>query len=225
MNSIGRKVFLGFAQFIVGMCLLLFIPAGTFNYWQAWLLISLYLLASLFIGTYLWKHDRKLLERRLSAGPTVEKEKSQKIIMSFFFFLFFLSFLVPALDYRFAWSYVPTFWVLAGDLLVALGYFVIFLVFKENTFAASTVELALDHKVISTGPYSLVRHPMYSGAIFMFLGTPVALGSWWGLITFIPLMLVLAWRLLEEEKFLVKNLPGYEAYKKQVKFRLIPLLW
>jgi protein-S-isoprenylcysteine O-methyltransferase Ste14 len=132
---------------------------------------------------------------------------------------------LPALDHRFAWSHMQSYVALAGDALVALGWLAIFLVFKENTFACATIELAPDQKVISTGPYALVRHPMYAGALVMLLGIPIALGSWWGLFVIIAIMPALLWRLFDEEKFLARNLPGYVEYQKKVPYRLIPLVW
>jgi protein-S-isoprenylcysteine O-methyltransferase Ste14 len=114
---------------------------------------------------------------------------------------------------------------LAGDVLVLLGWLVIFFVFKENTFTSATIEVDPEQKVISTGPYALVRHPMYAGSIIMLIGIPLALGSWWGLFIIILMMPALIWRLLDEENFLAKNLPGYLQYKNKIKYRLVPFMW
>jgi protein-S-isoprenylcysteine O-methyltransferase Ste14 len=114
---------------------------------------------------------------------------------------------------------------LAGDVLVALGWLAIVRVFKENTFSSAIIELAPDQKVISTGPYALVRHPMYASALVMLLGIPIALGSWWGVLVLVATMPALLWRLLDEEKFLAKNLPGYAAYQQKMRYRLIPRIW
>jgi protein-S-isoprenylcysteine O-methyltransferase Ste14 len=154
-----------------------------------------------------------------------EKEKTQKIIQAFAFLGFALILIIPALDHRFGWSNIPLCIVILGDILVAIGFYLVFLVFKENTFASATIEIATDQKVITTGPYSMVRHPMYSGALIMLFGTPLALGSWWGLLVLIPFILIIILRLLDEEKFLSKNLPGYNEYCQKVRYRLIPLLW
>jgi protein-S-isoprenylcysteine O-methyltransferase Ste14 len=132
---------------------------------------------------------------------------------------------VPAIDHRFGWSTMPPYVVAIGDILVVLGFLIVFLVFKENTFTSGTIEVASEQKVIATGPYAHVRHPMYVGALIMLLGMPLALGSWWGLFTIIPMTLVIAWRLLEEEKFLAKNLSGYSDYQSKVRCRLVPLVW
>jgi protein-S-isoprenylcysteine O-methyltransferase Ste14 len=130
----------------------------------------------------------------------------------------------PALDHRFAWSHMPPYAALAGDVLVVLGWLAIFFVFKENTFTSATIELAPDQKVISTGPYALVRHPMYTGALVMLLGIPISLGSWWGLLVIAAMIPALIGRLIDEEKFLARNLPGYVEYQKKVRYRLIPLI-
>jgi len=115
--------------------------------------------------------------------------------------------------------------VIVGDILVMLGYFIIFLVLKENSFAAATIEVAPDQKVISTGPYAIIRHPMYFGAIVMLLGTPLALGAWWGLLVFFMITGIVVWRLLEEEKFLSRDLSGYKEYCQKVRYRLVPFIW
>src|ERR1022692_674236 len=132
---------------------------------------------------------------------------------------------VPALDYRFHWSGMPGSVAAIGDILVALGFLIIFFVYKENSFASATIELVPDQTLISTGPYALVRHPMYFGGLIMFIGIPVALGSWWGLLVFILMTPALIWRLLDEERFLANHLAGYSEYQAKVRFRLMPLLW
>lgn len=177
------------------------------------------------ITTYLWKNDPKLLERRINAGPGAEEEKSQKLVQVLASFVFIGAMIVPSLDHRFSWSTVPLIVVAAGDLLVALGFLIVFLVFKANTFTAATIAVTPDQKVVSTGPYAVVRHPMYSGALLMLFGTPLALGSWWGLLMFIPMVFTIAWRAREEELFLFKNLSGYKEYCQTVRYRLMPFVW
>jgi len=225
MNTLNRKAFRGLLFLLLVMVALLFIPAGTLDYWQAWTFLAVYFVSSLAITLYLIKNDPKLLERRMSAGPTAEKETTQKIIMLFASLGFIGLIIFPALDHRFAWSHVPPYAALAGDVLVVLGWLAIFFVFKENTFTSATIELAPDQKVISTGPYAFVRHPMYTGGIVMLLGVPIALGSWWGLLVIVGMMPALIWRLFDEEKFLARNLQGYVEYQKKVQYRLIPLIW
>jgi protein-S-isoprenylcysteine O-methyltransferase Ste14 len=181
--------------------------------------------ASAAITVYLAIKDPKLLERRMNVGPTVEKETTQKIIMFFAMIGFIVLFVFPAFDHRFGWSPVPSYISIVGDVLVAFGFLFIFFVFKANTYGASTIQIAEGQKVISTGPYALVRHPMYAGALVMLIGVPLALGSWWGLFMLALIIPVLIWRLLDEEKFLSKNLPGYTEYCQKVRYRLVPFIW
>src|SRR5262249_16999379 len=174
------------------------------------------------ITLYLMKKDPALLKRRLRLGPIAEKERTQKIIVFFVSIAFIGLLVVPALDCRFKWSRVPLSLVIAGDLLTILGFSIVFLTFKENTFAFATIEVAKDQTVISTGPYAIVRHPMYAGSMLYFFGMPIALGSYWGLLVLVPMLPVLLWRLLDEEKFLANNLSGYKEYLSRVRWRLLP---
>jgi protein-S-isoprenylcysteine O-methyltransferase Ste14 len=207
------------------MAALLFIPAGTFGYWQAWLFMAVFVGASATITVYLAIRDPKLLERRMNVGPTAETEPTQKILMFFAMTGFIALFVFPAFDHRFGWSPVPSYVSLAGDALIAFGFLLIFIVIKVNTYAASTIQIAEGQKVISTGPYSLVRHPMYAGALPLLIGVPLALGAWRGLFVLILFIPALIWRLLDEEKFLQKNLPGYTDYCQEVHYRLVPFIW
>jgi len=225
MNDVNKKAFTGFLKLIVIVAVSLFVAAGTVDYWQAWIFLLVFFGSALAITFYLAKNDPKLLERRIKAGPGDEQEKSQKIIQFLAMIAFVVIFVVPALDHRFGWSRIPPYVCILGDILVALGFLTVFLVFKENTFASAIIEVGSEQKIISTGPYALVRHPMYIGALVMLLGIPLALGSWWGLLTIIPMTLVIVWRLLEEEKFLAKNLSGYPEYQSKVKYRLLPFAW
>lgn len=215
-------------SFVIGglaMAALLFLSAGTLDYWQAWVFIAVSGVASGATTIYLAIYDPKLLERRMKVGPGAEKEKTQKIIMVLAITGFVALLVVPALDCRFGWSRVPPYLSVAADVLIALSFLFTFFVFRENSYGASTIQIADDQKVISTGPYALVRHPMYAGALIMLAATPVALGSWWGLVILPLIALVLIWRLLDEEKFLERNLPGYVEYKNKVRYRLIPYVW
>ena len=209
----------------ITMAALLFIPAGTFGYWQAWLFMAVFVGASATITVYLAIRDPKLLERRMNVGPTAETEPTQKILMFFAMTGFIALFVFPAFDHRFGWSPVPSYVSLAGDALIAFGFLLIFIVIKVNTYAASTIQIAEGQKVISTEPYSLVRHPMYAGALPLLIGVPLALGAWWGLFVLILFIPALIWRLLDEEKFLQKNLPGYTDYCQEVHYRLVPFIW
>jgi protein-S-isoprenylcysteine O-methyltransferase Ste14 len=225
MSSLHQKAFGGLAILLLVMASLLFAAAGTFDYWQAWTFLAVYFTASLVITLYLMKEDPALLTRRMSGGPFAEKEPVQRIIMSFASIGFIGLLVLPGIDHRWAWSKMPIDVAIAGDLLVALGWLGIFLVFRENSFSSATIELAADQRVISTGPYALVRHPMYVSGLVMLLGIPVALGSWWGVLIIAAIVPALVWRLLDEERFLASNLPGYTAYQGRVRYRLLPLIW
>jgi protein-S-isoprenylcysteine O-methyltransferase Ste14 len=204
---------------------LLLLPAGTLNYWQAWVFMAVFVSASGAVTVYLAVHDPRLLERRMRAGPAAEKERSQKFIISLAMMGFIGLLAIPAFDHRFGWSDVPTYACLVGDALIATGFLVVFFVVKGNTYAASTIEVAEDQKVITTGPYGFVRHPMYAGSFPILVGTPLALGSWWGLSALLVVVPALIWRLVDEERFLRKNLSGYTEYTDKVRYRLVPYVW
>lgn len=225
MSGLGRKTILGFVQLLVIFGAGIFLPAWTFNYWQAWLFIGVFMTCGVLITVYLWKKDPKLLGRRMSAGPTAEKEKVQKLIMLLGYVGFMALIVIPALDHRWSWSHVPSAVVVLGDILIIIGCYMVLLVFRENSFTSATIEIADDQKVISTGPYSIVRHPMYAGGFFRLIGTPLALGSYWGLLPILAMMPILMWRLLDEERFLAKNLPVHIEYQKKVRYHLIPFIW
>lgn len=225
MDKLHRKAFGGLVFLLLVMVVLLFGPAGGLAYWQAWVFLVVYFGLSLAITLDLIRHDPQLLARRMSGGPTAEKETTQKIIMWIASVGFFALLIVPSLDHRFGWSRMPAVIALAGDALVLLGWYGIFRVFRENTFSSATIEIAPDQTVISTGPYARVRHPMYACALAMLAGIPIALGSWWGLAAFVVVIPALIWRLLDEEQFLARNLAGYAEYQSKVRYRLIPNIW
>jgi len=225
MSALNIRAFAGLLQLLIIMAAIIFLPAWTFDYWQGWIFLTVFSASVLAITIYLMKNDPKLLERRTNAGPGAEQQRSQNVIQSLAAAAFVAMFVVSALDHRFAWSTVPLYVSALGDILVALGLYFVFLVFKENTFAAGTIEVGTEQKVIATGPYAIVRHPMYIGALVMLVGVPLALGSWWGLFAIVPMTLVIVWRLLDEERFLAKNLAGYKEYQGKVKSRLLPLIW
>jgi protein-S-isoprenylcysteine O-methyltransferase Ste14 len=205
---------------------IIFIPAGTVDYWQGWAFAGTLSVSSLLVTVYMALNDRELLESRLRMGPTAEKTPGQKVITAVGYAVFVAALVIIVLDHRSGWSpRVPASLSLLGDALGVFGIFVYFLVVRENRYAASTIEVVEGQTVVSTGPYAIVRHPMYSGAILVFLGTPLALGSWPGLL-FTPLFIGwFAWRLLDEERFLRANLRGYDEYMRAVRYRLAPYIW
>ena len=225
MTSLRARAWLALVTLSIVMALLLFFPAGTVRYWQAWVYLAIFFGASTLTTLYLMKEDPALLERRMSGGPTAEKRPAQKIIMLFTSMGFIALLIVPALDHRFGWSFVPVEVVVAGDVLVAVGFYLISVVYRENTFTSATIEIAANQRVISTGPYAVVRHPMYASALLYLFGTPLALGSYWGVIPIIAMMPFLLWRLFDEERFLSVNLPGYSEYQRRVRRRLVPFVW
>jgi protein-S-isoprenylcysteine O-methyltransferase Ste14 len=225
MASVNTRAWLGLSFLAIVMSLLLFSAAGTIRYWQGWLYLGIFFGASILTTLYLMRRDRALLERRLSAGPTAETRSSQKIIMLVVSAGFVALLVISALDYRYGWSQVPPIVVVIGDVLVAIGFTFILRVYRENEFTSATVEIQKGQKVISTGPYAVVRHPMYASALLYLVGTPLALASFWSLLVIAGILPFLIWRLLDEERMLSTELPGYVEYQKNVKFRLLPGLW
>lgn len=199
----------------------LFLSAGTFNYWQAWIYLAVNTLTSIPLILYIIK-DPILLKNRTKAGPLAEQRLIQKIIVPLAGVPAIAAFIVPGLDHRFSWSSVPSWFSIIGDLLIIIAMWMVYRVFKENSFGSATVEVGKDQKVIPTGPYAIVRNPMYSSAAVYFIGMSLALGSYWGLIPAVLTILGLVWRLFDEEKFLAQNLHGYRAYCAKVRWRLIP---
>jgi protein-S-isoprenylcysteine O-methyltransferase Ste14 len=225
MQTATLKAFRALLVLLIVMVALLFIAAGTLNYWQAWIFLVVYFAASTAVTLYLVRHDPALLERRMSGGPFAEEQASQKIIMSLTSLGFIALIVIPALDHRFSWSQLPSWLVAVGNAMVLAGFVAVYFVFRENSFTSATIELAPDQKVISTGPYAVVRHPMYAGGLILLFGMPIALGSGWGVLVAVAMLPALIWRLIDEERFLAKNLPGYDAYRGKVRYRLVPGMW
>jgi protein-S-isoprenylcysteine O-methyltransferase Ste14 len=219
-RAVAQSVF-GFVFFGV----LIFLPAGTFDYWQAWLFIAVFAAVSAVPSIY-WAVKRpEVLRRRMNAGPMAEGRAAQKLIATGIYLWFSATLAVSALDHRFGWSNVPTAVVLVGDVLVAVGLGIALLVVHQNSYAAANVTVEQDQKLVSTGLYGLVRHPMYFGALMMSVGIPLALDSYWGLVLVVPGLLVFVYRILDEEKLLNQDLPGYRDYTQQVRSRLVPGIW
>lgn len=225
MTDLNKKALSGLFGFALTIALCVFFPAWTFEYSEAWVLISVLFVSLLGITLYLMKNDPSLLERRLNAGPGAETQTSQKVGQVFGALAFVATFIVAGLDHRLAWSSVPTPVVISGDVLVVVGLLIVALVFRENTFTSATVEIAVEQHLVSSGPYSKVRHPMYIGVLIMMFGVPLALGSWWGTVTIVPMTLVIVKRVRDEEELLTRDLAGYREYRHQVRYRLLPLVW
>jgi protein-S-isoprenylcysteine O-methyltransferase Ste14 len=206
----------------IALAAMLFIPAGTLMYWQAWIILIIFILLAAFVVSYFFIVSPEFLERRMMYR---EKEARQRTIIAIGNIVFFAAYLIPGLDHRFGWSHVPVWLVFLSDAMVVLGYYLVFLTFKENSFAARTVEVFAGQKVIDTGPYGVVRHPMYTGMILMFLFVPTALGSYWALVTIIPVAAIIYFRTLNEEEVLRRDLAGYAEYCQKVHYRLVPYIW
>jgi protein-S-isoprenylcysteine O-methyltransferase Ste14 len=225
MKDLNRKACTRFLRLVISLTVLVFLPAWTFDYWQAWIFLAVYSLSALALTLHLMKNDPGLLERRLNAGPSAEKRRRQKILHFAVSKALIPLIVISAIDHRCAGSETPLYVSAGGDVLVALGFMLNLFVFKENTFASATIEVGAGHKTIATGPYALVRHPMYLGWLVTFSGVPLALGSWWGLLALLAIVPVVVWRLLDEEALLVGNLPGYAEYQNRVRYRLVPFIW
>jgi protein-S-isoprenylcysteine O-methyltransferase Ste14 len=203
----------------------LFWPAGTFDYWQAWVFIAVFGAASFGPSMYWALREPEVLRRRMHAGPTAETRTVQKIATLGTVASVVAVLVVSALDHRFGWSQVPTPVVVLGGVLVAVGLGMATLVVSQNNYAAATITVEAEQKVVSTGLYGLVRHPMYVGALIMMIGMPLALDSYWGLVTLVPGVAVLAFRIDDEEKMLREELDGYSEYTQKVHYRLVPGVW
>ncbi len=218
MRAIGTRFIPG--VLIIG--LMLFGPAGTFNYWQAWLYCGILFTMVFVVIIYFFRRDPALLRRRMENS---ERRGEQKKIIFFTTLLLLTGFMIPGLDLRLGWSTVPTVLVLFSDLMVFAGYLLTFLTLRENSYAARTIRVEAGQRVVSTGPYAVIRHPLYLGFLVLILFTPTALGSYWALVPFLPLPLFIALRIIDEEKALVDELPGYREYCQKTRYRLLPGVW
>jgi protein-S-isoprenylcysteine O-methyltransferase Ste14 len=223
--SLNRRSFEAVAQFLLALAIVVFLPAWTLAYWQGWLFWAVFSLCVITVTVYFLKTDPALVERRLKAGPAGETRRSQKAIQALASVLYLLLVLVPVLDHRFGRPTVPAAVSILGDVLVIAGFAVIFAVFRANSYTSGVVEVAAGQTVVTTGPYGVVRHPMYSGALLMFLGMPPALGSWRGLLLVLPMAALLIWRLSDEEAYLEQELAGYPEYRRKVRSRLVPWIY
>lgn len=221
-SELKKQVLLRFIMAPFFMGLMLFLPAGSLDYWQAWIYCGVIFIPVSFVVFYFLKKDPELLERRMRVK---EHEEKQKTIVKLGMIIFFIGFIIPGFDYRYHWSNVPVYLVIVANAIVLSGYIFVFLVFRENSYASRIIEVEKDQEVITTGPYAIVRHPMYLGVLVMYLFTPLALGSYWALPFFLPLIPLLVSRLLNEEEMLLRELPGYKEYCQETRYHLIPLIY
>ena len=217
-----KLVIVRFLVVLLALSAMLFLPAGTWAYWEAWVYLAILFIPVFFVLIYLLKNEPELLVRRMRLR---EKEAQQKLIIKLSYIPFLLAYLLPGFDKRFGWSNVPVWVIVAADILVLLGYGLIVLVFRENRYASRIVEVEQGQNVISSGPYAMIRHPMYLGAILLYVLSPLALGSYWAMIPSILIIPVIVARIWNEESVLVRDLKGYQEYMQKTRYRLIPGLW
>jgi len=221
-KSFRRMVITRFTGLFIILGSMFFLPAWTFKYWQAWVYMLILVVPMFFIVRYLYKNDPELLKRRLRMK---ERQKTQRLIQIVIGPFFLLAFIIPGFDYRWHWSTVPLIVVIISEVLVLLSYLFIGLVFKTNSYASRIVEVEKDQKVITTGPYAIVRHPMYLGVLIMYVFSSLALGSYWALIPMSLIIPILFARIKEEEEELLQNLAGYKEYLTKTRYRLLPGVW
>jgi protein-S-isoprenylcysteine O-methyltransferase Ste14 len=222
MKILFIKALGGLLYVFAVLAALIFLSAWTFHYWQAWTFLFAFMVCTSAISVYLAINDPALLARRTKTTETANNQRTIRLLVNLTFTFVIV---ISVLDHRFRWSAMPPRVALVGDAVVILGLVIIFLVFRENTFSGQTVEVEAGQRVIATGPYALVRHPMYAGGLVFILGIPLALGSLWGLASIVFFAPVAAWRILDEENLLAKDLPGYAEYEERVKYRLLPHIW
>jgi len=211
--------------FLVFITALLFAPAGTLDFWQAWLFLAVFVACMVPLGIYFVRTDPALVERRMRAGPAAEQEPVQKVAIGMVCAALLAMLIVPGFDRRWHWSGVPAWLTVVADATIVASFVIFFYVMKQNSFAAATVRVERGQTVISTGLYGVVRHPMYMGTLPLTIAMPLALGSWWALLPVLAIVPALVWRLVDEERVLRRDLPGYAAYCARVRYRLVPGIW
>jgi protein-S-isoprenylcysteine O-methyltransferase Ste14 len=221
MNLIIKAI----TRYILGLAIvfaMLFIPAGTLDFWNGWLFLAALFLPMGFVLFYLFTRDPALLEKRLNMR---EREKVQKAYVVLSLVMFVATYTLPGFDFRFSWSQVPLWLVVVATILMLAGYLLFFIVMRQNSYASRTIEIQQGQKVVDTGLYSVVRHPMYSAATLLYVSSTLVLGSFYALIPALLIPVMLSVRLINEEKVLKTNLPGYEEYMEKVRYRLVPYVW
>jgi protein-S-isoprenylcysteine O-methyltransferase Ste14 len=224
-SDLRRRGLASLAKFALAMALLLFVPAWSLRFWQGWLFLIVFCGACLSSTLYFVQRDPALVRRRMAVGPAAETQPTQKRIMAVTALGFILLIVVPALDDRWHWSAVPIWLVIVANAGVLASFFLIVVVLRQNSFAAATIRVEREQKLVTTGAYGLVRHPMYAAAVPLFLFTPLALGSYWGLLVALAMLPALMWRLIDEERVLRRELPGYADYCAHTPYRLLPGVW
>jgi protein-S-isoprenylcysteine O-methyltransferase Ste14 len=226
MEDLAKRAYyqLGWKIAVV-RAVVIFLSAASLRYWQAWLFIAITLIGDLATVRYQVRHDPELLRRRMQIGPYAEQRADRKRVQMIARLAVSALFVIAARDHRDGWSHVPAEVCLLGDVLVAAGMLIVWVTYRANSFASAIVEVDAAQTVASTGPYALVRHPMYTGLIVMTGGSTLALGSWWGLLGVAVFAGAVVVRLLEEEQFLAHSLSGYTEYRSRVRHRLAPLVW
>lgn len=215
------KVYLVSMVYVIVSGAIFFLSAGSLRYWEAWVYCSIILVQTISINAYFLKNDPKLIKRRSQR----EKEPIQKVIVTSLLLLLVVGYLIAGLDYRYLWSAVPVWIILASNAIFFLGGIFLFFVLRENSYASSAIQVEKEQKVIMTGPYAVIRHPMYLEFILVNLVTPFALGSYWALIPFLLSIPLIILRLINEEQLLLQDLPGYKDYCLKTRYRLIPAIW
>lgn len=224
MGAVSKVLVSGLVQ-TLALASLVFVPAGTFDYWQAWLFLAVFALSAWLPSIWLQVTNPAALQRRMRGGPVAEARPVQKLVMAGLYLSLGAMCVVSGLDHRFGWSTVPAALCVFGSAVVAVGIGAVVLVITQNHFASTTVQVETGQSVVSSGLYGLVRHPMYTANVIMLLGIPLALGSYWALIFVVPGLLVLASRIRDEEALLARELAGYRDYTRKVPYRLVPCVW
>jgi protein-S-isoprenylcysteine O-methyltransferase Ste14 len=224
VKTIPKMLVFGLVELVV-FGSMLFLPAGTFKYWQAWVFLAVVAVGAWAPTIHVMRTNPVALQNRMRGGPAAESRTAQKLVIAGLYLSLAAMVVVSVLDHRFGWSRVSTSICLVGDVLVAVGLGVVALVIIQNSYAAATVQVQAGQTVVSTGLYGLVRHPMYTGNVIMMAGIPLALGSYWGLVFVVPGLIVLASRIHDEEKLLREGLDGYRDYTQKVRYRLAPGMW
>ncbi|MCR4276943.1 MAG: isoprenylcysteine carboxylmethyltransferase family protein [Candidatus Roizmanbacteria bacterium] len=222
LNKLKRRIFMMFPISFLFLASILMLSAWSLRFWQGWIFCFVIFIPIVFVVNYFAKHAPIFLERRMKYK---EREMRQKAMMKISSYFTFLGLLIPGLDFRFGWSTVPVWLVLASDVIILASYFFVFISFRENIHTIKTAGVFKRKIIVETGPYGIVRHPMYAAFVPMFLFIPFALGSFWAVFAFFPIVTTVIFRILKEEKVMLRDLTNYKDYCKKVPYRLIPFVW